>query len=98
MPALALHTIRSRVEQLAVGETLHVETNDSNPLYIRKDGEQNYYASHTRPDKSLQTYTGPIDGLMKVISELRRGIGQAKNKVRGEERRTQQIEKGETAE
>jgi hypothetical protein len=82
MPALALHTIHDRVEKLAIGETLHVETNDSNPLYIRRDGEQEYYAWHTRQDKSLQSYTGSIDGLMRIVSELRRGIGQAKNKVK----------------
>ena len=82
MPALTLHKIRERFKQLALHETTHIETNDSNPLYVRRDGEQEYYAWHTRLDKSLQSYTGPIEGLMKIVSELRRGIGQAKNKVK----------------
>jgi len=82
LPALTLRKIRERLSQLAIKETTHIETNDSAPLYIRRDSGEEYYAWHTRTDKSLQSFTGSMEGLMKVASELRRGIGQAKNKVK----------------
>jgi hypothetical protein len=81
MPGLRLHIIRERISQLALKETIHIATSDSNLLYVRKDSEHEYYAWHNCADKSLK-YQGPIDCLMKIVSELRRGMGQSKNKLK----------------
>lgn len=85
MPALALHTIRERIEQLAVNETLVIRSKNGKPIIVQCVAHKDKLHAHPlysygySPNESVMD---DIDVVMAFISKERRGIGQAKNKVR----------------
>ena len=85
MPALALHTIRSRIEQLGVNDTLVIRSKNGKPIIVQCVAHKDKLHAHPlylygySPNKSMMD---DIDVVMVFISKERRGMGQAKNKVK----------------
>ena len=85
MPALALHTIRDRIEQLGVKETLIIRSKNGKPIIVQCVAHKDKLHAHPlylygySPNESTMD---DIDVVMVFISKERRGMGQAKNKVK----------------